>query len=274
MGERAVAYIRVSREDENPDNQRFVIEQFCKEKNLDCLFFPPEIGIARTEDPFQRPILRQIFDFMIANRINILIVESIDRFIAEPEYWDKVLEFFAKNGIKLISVKDKDLTDSFTKIIETLEEVKKVSDSAVFKVILEHEIENLKNFVRMYHRVKVAIAKEYVEDVRYKTKRAIEKLKNEGKVYHRPNLVHYLALYITGKKYPRELSQEEIEHARNLFCNFVKSVAGDPLTGSIKLAWREFLKQYKPLFDSQQTAPRSYLAFLKTYKKMCLVVER
>ncbi len=274
MPEKAVVYIRVSREDEDPTNQKFVISKFCESNNLDCIFFPPEIGVARTEDPFQRPILSNLLKFMEENNIKILVCESVDRLIAEPEYWEKFLQYVTEKGIRLVFVKDARITESIESAIKALDTLKDKVDSAVYKIVLKHVMDSLKRTIDLYYDIKVAVAKEYVEDVRYKVKRAMDKLRNEGKVFHRPTIVHYLALYLTGKSEPKQLTKEEIEHARDIFCRFVDEVATNPLEGSIRKAWEKFKERYYRLFELYPSAARSYASFLKTYKKMCIQKER
>jgi len=81
----------------------------------------------------------------------------------------------------------------------------------------------------------------------------------EEKVYHRPRLIHYVSLYLSGKTKFSELTQEDIEKAkdyvRRLFEKFVK--AGATIDGM----YREFLAEFAEMYSKFKTAPRSRASF-------------
>jgi len=272
--ERAVGYIRVSRADENPENQEYVIKTYCAQHNLDCLVFPPEIEVSRLEDPFSRPIFKQVLEFMARNGINILIVESVDRLTAEPEHWEKIIRYFTERGWRIIFVRDEDLTAAFESATRILEDVKKSTSSEVVRQVLEHQIEQLRQFVKMYQRLKVAIAKEYVEDIRKKTKRALERLKAEGKVYTKPSLIDVYALYLSRKQTFKELTKEDREKARMLLFEkygrlYMEGVPARRLWKQFlenEKLFVEFLKQRK--IEGKKNTYLSYSTFYRTLKSL------
>ena len=241
---KAVGYIRVSRADENPENQEYVIKEYCTKHSLDCLMFPPEIEVSRLENPFQRPVFKQVIDFMSKNNISILVVESIDRLTAEPDHWDEIVKFFTERGWRIVFVRDEDVTKAFETVISVLDSIKKTADSEVIRQALEQQQELLKMQIKYYWRIKVAVAKDYVEDVKRKTRRALERLKAEGKVYTKPSLITYYALFLARKSSFRELTPEDIERAKQVFYNrYVKLYKeGVP----IRRIWRKFLEEERP----------------------------
>jgi DNA invertase Pin-like site-specific DNA recombinase len=270
---KAAVYVRVSREDEDPENQKYVVRRYCEENNLDCIFFPPEIGVARTEDPFQRPVLNQLLRFMDENNIKILITESVDRLIAEPEYWEKFLEYCTSKGIRLIFVRDSKMTETIESAVKTLEELRSKADSAVYKTVLKHLMQNLMNLIDLYFDVKVAVAKEYVEDVRYKVKRKLQQLRDEGKVYTKPTLIHWMALFLSGKERFSDLTKEEIEYAKRIFCErYCKPFkTGVPA----RRLYRKFLNEEKELIsfiqsktEGKKNKYNSYVSFYRLLKKL------
>ena len=263
---RAVAYIRVSQPDENPDNQKYIIEQYCREHGLECLVFPPEIGVSRTENPFRRPVFSQLLEFMRNNDIRVLVVESIDRLTAEPGDWDALIEYFTKHNIRLVAVKDEDITSAFEGVIRTIESLKRQVSSEVLKVVLDSQIDSLKRQIKMYQKLKVAVAKEYVEDVRYKTRRAMRRLREEGKLHHRPRLIHYIALYLSGKESFRELTREDVEAAVQHVGQWLKQYIdlGVPLYRIHKL----FLQEYRFIYRKYPRAPKSYQAVMRLVRRV------
>jgi len=267
----AIGYIRVSRSDEKPENQEYVIKKYCEEHGLNCLVFPPEIEVSRLEDPFERLVFKQILDFMLKNNIRILIVESIDRLTAEPEHWEKIIRFFTEHGWRIIFVKDEDITTAFESAVKILEDVKRGTSSEVVKQVVEHQIEQLKQFVKLYQKIKVAVAKDYVEDVRRKTKRALERLKAEGKIYTKPSLIDMYALYLTKKQLFKELTREDRERARMLlFEKYGKLyLEGTP----IRRLWRKFLENEKLFVEflkerKLQGKKNSYLSYSAFYRML------
>ena len=273
---RAVGYIRVSRAEEKPENQEHTIRQYCEEHGLDCLLFQPEIEVSRLEDPFQRPVFRSIIEFMEKNDIRILIVESIDRLTAEPEHWDKIVKFFTERGWRIIFVMDKDITKAFETAINVLDNIKKTADSEVVRQAIEQQQELLKMQIKYYWKIKVAVAKEYVEDVRRKTRRALARLKEMGKIYTKPTLIVYYALYLSGKPSFKDLTREDIERAERIFYErYVKPYEeGMP---AMRL-WRKFLEAEKPFIDflrrlaekrrRSDSEPNTYVAYTTFYTNL------
>ncbi|MEM4485138.1 MAG: recombinase family protein [Sulfolobales archaeon] len=242
----AIAYIRISREDENPDNQWFVIKDYCDKRGYMCIRLD-EIGVSRVEDPFQRMIFQTALRIMEVNRISVLIAESIDRVCADPEHYERLIKYFAERGWRLELVRDTDISEAFNRVIEIFEKLKNSADSAVMSVVLDSQIKSLKDMMQLYHKLKVAVAREYVEDVRRKVRRALERLKSEGKIYTKPTMIHWIALYRSGKKRFTELSKGDLEDAERYFIErYVKPYReGVP----IRRLWSRFLEAERPIID-------------------------
>ncbi len=242
----AIAYIRVSQEDENPDNQWFVIRDYCGKKGYMCIRLD-EVGVSRVEDPFQRIIFQTALKIMESNNISVMVAESIDRVCADPEHYEKLIRYFAERRWRIEFVRDTDISEAFNRIIEIFEKLKGSTDSAVMSVVIDSQIKSLKDMIQLYHKLKVAVAREYVEDVRRKVRRAIERLKSEGKIYTKPTIIHWIALYRTGKKNFTELSKSDIQEAEKYFMErYVKPYKeGMP----IRKLWRKFLEMERPIID-------------------------
>ncbi len=242
----AIAYIRVSQEDENPDNQWFVIRDYCSKRGYMCIRLD-EIGVSRVEDPFQRIIFQTALKIMETNNIGVMVAESIDRVCADPEHYEKLIRFFAERRWRLEFVRDTDISEAFNRVIEIFERLKGSTDSAVMSVVLDSQIKSLKDMIQLYHKLKVAVAREYVEDVRRKVRRVIERLKTEGKIYTKPTVIHWIALYRTGKKSFSELTKSDVEDATKYFVErYVKPYKeGMP----IRRLWRRFLEIERPVID-------------------------
>jgi len=228
--ERAVAYLRVSQEDENIENQKVKILEFAKQKGLEIVLFFADVGVSGTLSPRQRP-----------------------QYLA-------MLQFCKLNGIKTIVFYD--LSRLARDVIEGLNELKQLAEEG-FNVyfaamdFLNYDIDPmLKKKIIMDF---LWFAELYVEDIKRRTKVALERLEREGKVYHRPRLIHYVALYLSGKRSFSELTQEDVEKAkdyiRRLFGKLVR--AGATIDGM----YREFLAEFAEMYSKFKTAPRSRASF-------------
>ena len=110
-----------------------------------------------------------------------------------------------------------------------------------------------------------------IEDVvreffRRRTAVVIRELKEKGKLYHRPSLLHYIALWLAGKKEFRELTREDIERAKSYVREFLKPYIelGVPLYRIHKL----FLEHFSEVYKSYPQAPRSYQSFYRLVKSL------
>lgn len=84
------------------------------------------------------------------------------------------------------------------------------------------------------------MARKYVEDVRRKVRRAMERLRAEGRLYTKPSLVHWIALYRSNKKSFKELTREDIEEARRYFETKYVELARNWVP--IRRVWRRFIE--------------------------------
>jgi len=137
--------------------------------------------------------------------------------------------------------------------------------------VLEHQIEQLKQFMRLYQRIKVAIAKEYVEDIRRKTKRALERLKAEGRVYTKPSLIDMYALYLTKKQSFKELTKEDRERARILLLEKYGRLYMEGVPA--RRLWRMFLENEKVFIEflrerKLQGKKNAYLSYSTFYRML------
>jgi len=230
MPEKAVAYLRISQEDENIENQRMKILEFAKQKNLEIVFFFADIGVSGTLPPRQRPQYSMMLQFCRLNGIKTIVFYDLSRLARDVIGGLNELKQLAEEGFNVYFA----AMDFLNYDIDPMLKKKIIMDFLWF-------------------------AELYVEDIKRRTKVALERLEREGKVYHRPRLLHYIALYLSGKRSFSELSQEDIEKAkdyvRRLFGKLVRTGA------TIDGMYREFLAEFTEMYRNIKSAPRSKVAF-------------
>ena len=91
-------------------------------------------------------------------------------------------------------------------------------------------------------------AEVYVEDIKKRTAVAMERLRREGRVYHRPTVLHYLALYFSNKNSFAELTREDIEKAKEHLRRELRHLV------ELKVPWYKihklFLERYVEMYRS------------------------
>ena len=78
---RAVLYLRVSKDDQHPENQLQPLQQFCKEKNLEIVATYQENGSAWTAG--HQPEWKRLIADASHRHFDVLVVWSIDRMTRE-----------------------------------------------------------------------------------------------------------------------------------------------------------------------------------------------
>jgi len=230
VGEKAVAYLRVSQEDESIENQKMKILEFAKQKNLEIVLFFADVGISGTLPPRQRPQYSAMLRFCKLNEIKTIVFYDLSRLARD--------------------------------VIEGLNELKRLADEGYNIYFAGMDFLNYNTDPMLKKKIIMDFlwfAELYVEDIKRRTMTVMERLRREGKIYHRPRLIHYVALYLSGKHRFSELTQKDIESARDyirrLFGKLVR--AGATIDGM----YREFLAEFSEMYSKLRTAPRSKTAF-------------
>lgn len=239
---RAVAYIRVSQEDEKPENQKEVILKWAREHGIDEVFFFPDRGVSGAVPPRERPMYKLMIDFAKENNIKLILFYDLSRLSRNLE--DGLLELK-----KLIE-------EGFTFKFVAQEFLDYIDDPALRKKV----ISDFLWFAELYRR-----------DIIKRTKDALARLRAEGKLVHRPRLIHYVALYLSNKERFADLTDEDMDRAKQYIINLFKKYVDVKIP--IKELYKMFLEHFGPMYESEKTrkAPRSYEAFRKLLDDVGLV---
>jgi len=235
--DRCVAYVRVSQPDESIENQRMRIEEFCRVKGFELVGVFADVDVSGTIPPRQRPQYQAMLSFCHLNNVRIILFYDLSRLARNVE--------------------------------EGLAELKKLLDEGfntyfVGMDFLNYDVDPmLKKKIIMDF---LWFAEMYVEDIKKRTAVAMDRLKKEGRLYHRPTILHYLALYLTGKNNFTELTKEDLknvkEHLRREFKHYIE----------LRVPWYKihklFLERYNEVYRKYPQAPKSYQSIVGILKKL------
>ena len=253
MKKKAVAYIRVSREDENPENQLFAIQEWAREHYEVVPFM--DYAISGAVDPFQRPGFRMMLNYMKTNGIHTIIVAELERLTRDVEHYEKLMDlkkligWAIEEDIEIISIADYRFTELINDIKKTVADFRSSlpKEAKYLKPIYDLVASLLISVAKKLPELRIAIAQAERERVAERTKRALQRLKAEGKVYTKPTFIHWLALYRSGKKALRDLTREDIEDAERYFIeHYVKPYEdGYP----VRRLYKKFLQNERPVIE-------------------------
>jgi len=234
--------VRISREDENIENQKLKIEEFAKAKGFELVGIFADVDISGSVPPRERPQYRAMLEFCKINNIKTIIFYDLSRLSRSLE-----------DGLNELR---KLLDEGFNIYFAGMEFLNYIDDPMLKKKI----VSDFLWFSEMY-----------VEDVKRRTAVALERLRREGRLYHRPTVLHYLALYFSNKNSFAELTREDVnkakERLRREFGHLIE----------LKVPWyrlhKLFLERYADMYRRFPKTPRSYQAVVDMFKK-ALQVDR
>jgi len=152
----AVAYLRVSQADEDVTNQLHAIVKYAKEHDYTILHVEKDIDVSGTTPPWQRENFIKLLEYATSLNAGTILFYDLSRLARSVEW-----------GIVTLYA----LSDVFNIEFVAMKFLDYISDKELKKKVLLDFL---------------WFAEMYVEDIRRRTKLALERLKKEGKLYHRP----------------------------------------------------------------------------------------
>ena len=99
-------YIRVSKIDQNPRNQRIELERFAKAMNYDYEIFEEKESTRKT-----RPIKNQIFQAALKKEYDLILVWKLDRWARSMQELINDLELLKQNKVEFRTLKENIILD-------------------------------------------------------------------------------------------------------------------------------------------------------------------
>jgi len=105
---RLIAYVRVSREDENPENQIYAMKQYASLKNIDLIISDRymDVGISGGLEPFRRSGFMRAVEVLERGEADGIMVYALDRVARSLWNLAEVYKKFDEKGWMLLSVRE------------------------------------------------------------------------------------------------------------------------------------------------------------------------
>ena len=113
---RLIGYIRVSLEEENPENQKFQVTEYCAKHGYQLVGVFEDIGVSGASKPLERPGFSKAIEALKAGQADGLIVAALDRVARSLLEFFEVYRMLNENNWALISVRESWLNDLDPKI--------------------------------------------------------------------------------------------------------------------------------------------------------------
>jgi len=103
---RLVGYVRVSREDENPENQEHAIQNYVQTKEYQLVGIEKDIGVSGALSPLEREGFRKVVEKLERKEADGVIVYALDRIARSLWELSTVVKEFDQKGWQIISVRE------------------------------------------------------------------------------------------------------------------------------------------------------------------------
>ena len=113
---RLVGYVRVSLEEENPENQKYSILEYCARQGHQLVDIFEDIGVSGATRPLERPGFSKAIEALKSGQADGLIVAALDRVARSLMEFFEVYKMFNENNWVLISVREEWLNNLDPKI--------------------------------------------------------------------------------------------------------------------------------------------------------------
>ena len=173
---RAVAYIRVLTEEQNPESQKVYLQEWASKHGIEIVAFYVDYAVSGYEThPFMRPGFRAAYEHAKREKLPILTI-SFDRICRRYKWMLEVLQKLKSDGIEIITVQEKWVSDLLSKIREI--------PDPLFREYLENIVSTL-----VFSSLAVTY-EQFVRSLIEKIKAGMLRAKLEGKRIGRPSIMH------------------------------------------------------------------------------------
>jgi len=231
---KAVVYSRVSTEEQNPESQLQDIIDYASSRGYTIVKVFEE-NISGATYPFERPVFNQVLRFIREHDVDLLLLHDITRFYRPPP----------GSAFKALGIMRR-IMDEYNILIEF------VSEPEIEDPMLSELWRFLKSWISAYERLQISM----------RTKYGLLRIKREGRLYHKPDIVYYYASWLYDKD-PGDVTREEYMAALKQLRNLVMKYWNDPSLKKTRIS--EVLKrnELKGLYTRFPRAPKSYLTFYR-----------
>jgi len=196
---KAIAYTRVSTDEQNPQSQLQVVLDYIEQRGYELVKVFEE-HCSGAIPPLNRPVFKKMLEFVKENGVEVIVLYDLTRF------------YRGESPVKALQM-IREIMDQYGVLIEFAREPE-IEDPLLRELWLF-----IKSWFSTYERLQISLRTTY----------GLRRLKQEGKLYHKPSIVHYYAAVLFGKDLS-ELTKEEVERAKKLLREILQKYWNGPLT--------------------------------------------
>jgi len=233
--EKVVAYLRISTDMQDIDSQRAALEEYASNNNYEIVNYFKDENISGSVKITERKGIKEMLEFCKDNYIHIILVYDLTR-LGRYDPLDLL------NDIK-------NICKEYNVIFEFVNE----------PIISDPMFNKLWNFIKSW------FAEFERLQISNRTKYGLLKLKKEGRLYHRPSLLHYYASIIFNKDL-KEINEEDLFKAKEM----LKKIVDKYLSFGVKKTQipRVLMdNELKGIYVNYPKAPKSEISIYMFLKK-------
>ncbi len=206
--------------------QENAIVNFSREKGIELINIFSDEDVSGKVDFFSRRKVKEMLDFCKRKGVNVIITYDLTRIgrFDEPEKIFDVLKRVADEGFVIYFTNEPEIKDP------------------MFRKFWEF----LKSWFATYERLMTS----------QRTKYGLQKLRAEGKLFHRPRIEHYYAAWINNKEL-KELTSKEVELAKKQLRALIIRAIKSGVKKKYVLRYLEE-RELKGMYERFPNAPKKY----------------
>jgi DNA invertase Pin-like site-specific DNA recombinase len=231
----AVAYLRVSTDMQDINAQRVAVLEYAKKNNFNIVKEFKDEDVSGATRIYDRKAVKEMLEFCKSNDIHHIIAYDLTR-LGRYDPFDLVTD------IRNIS-KEYDVVFHF------------VNEPQINDPMLKKIWDFVKTWFAEFERLQIS----------RRTRYGLEKLKQEGRLYHRPSLIHYYACVLFNKDLSK-ITNDDVERAKQVLKQYINSYL---VNGVKKLKIPELLmkNELKPVYLRFPKAPKNPFSMYKLLKR-------
>lgn len=239
MSQKVVVYLRVSTDEQTPESQFEVVKRYAEQKLyvIDRVF--RDEGVSGAVPPLKRPAFREMLKYCDETGIKIILMYDLTRF-----YRGKGSAFEVLRALRQLTQRGY------------------IFEFAVEPVIQDPILRELWEFIKSWYSTfeRLQISK--------RTRSGLLRLKREGKLYHKPTLLHYFACVKLGKKL-NEITIHDLMIVAPSFLDIVNKYIGDKKVKKTRIC--QHLEIYEKIFRQIYTMfPKAGKSYWSMYRALRL----
>ncbi|HEW94188.1 hypothetical protein DRN87_03590 [Candidatus Geothermarchaeota archaeon] len=236
---KAVIYSRVSTDEQNPRSQLQVVREYALSKNYTIMEVFEE-NISGSVHPLDRPIFKSMLNYVKDVGAEVIVMYDITRFYRPP----------AGKVVDALSIL-RNIIDEYNVLIDFAREPE-IEDP-----LLAELWRFLKSWISAYERLQISM----------RTKYGLMRVKKEGRLYHKPDLIYYYAAWLYNKDL-RDVTKEEYYNARRQLYNIIKKYWDDPRYKKSRIIEILSNNELKGMYMRFPKAPRKYITIYRLMKEV------